>query len=119
MNTRDAATVFETLASPIRLDALRLLVRAAPEGLVAGELARQLGLAPNLMSFHLKCMTQAGLLSTLQEGRYQRYRANIGLVRNVTEFLTGECCGAEPERCGFPAPDAEATCCDTPCEPLP
>jgi DNA-binding transcriptional ArsR family regulator len=118
MNSRDAATVFEILASPIRLDALRLLVQAAPEGLVAGELARQLGLAPNLMSFHLKSMTQADVLAVTQEGRYQRYRANIGLVRDVTEFLTGECCGAEPERCGFPAPDAEATCCDTSCETL-
>ncbi len=119
MNSRDASTVFEILASPIRLDALRLLVKAAPEGLVAGELARQLALAPNLMSFHLKTMTQSGLITAVQEGRFQRYRANIGLVRNVTDFLTGECCGAEPERCSFPSPHSKNNCFTSSCENSP
>lgn len=118
MDSRDAASVFEILAAPRRLDALRLLVKAAPEGLVAGDLARQLALAPSLMSFHLKAMTQAGLLTVTQEGRFQRYRANIARVRSVTEFLTGECCSAEPERCGFPAPATEMPCCSVPCESL-
>jgi hypothetical protein len=65
-----ATKIFESLASGIRLDLFRLLVKHAPTGLVAGEIAVLLDLPPNNLSFHLKAMTHAGLINVTQEGRY-------------------------------------------------
>lgn len=91
--------ILESLASPVRLDIYRLLVRAGPEGLVAGEIAAALDMAPNNLSFHLRDMTQAGLLGSEQQGRFQRYRANLPLMLDLVGFLTEECCAGQPELC--------------------
>ncbi|EAS9754811.1 TPA: helix-turn-helix transcriptional regulator [Escherichia coli] len=54
---KDTATqVFESLASGIRLDVYRLLVKAGPQGMVAGQIASSLAIVPNKLSFHLKAM---------------------------------------------------------------
>lgn len=99
MNSKTAVQVFESLSSVVRLDAFRLLVRQGPEGLVAGELASLLDLPASNLSFHLKNLTQSGLLSVEQEGRYQRYRPNMALILEVIGFLTKECCAGHPEQC--------------------
>jgi ArsR family transcriptional regulator len=99
MDKDTATSVFESLASGIRLDVYRLLVRTGPQGLVAGEIASALAIAPTNMSFHLKALTQAGLLSVVQEGRFQRYRANMGLMQDLITYLTEECCAGHPEQC--------------------
>ena len=95
-----AARVFESLASGIRLDVWRLLVKAGLEGRVAGELAGELDIAPNSLSFHLKTLLHAGLVSVEQEGRFLRYRANIPLMLDLIGYLTEECCAGHPEACG-------------------
>ena len=91
--------IFESLASSVRLDVYRLLVKNAPDGLVAGEIATLLALPPTNLSFHLKALTQAGLLSVVQEGRYQRYRANLSIMQELIDYLTAECCAGHPEHC--------------------
>lgn len=106
MDKNTATSVFESLASGIRLDVYRLLVRTGPQGLVAGEIASALAIAPTNMSFHLKALTQAGLLSVVQEGRFQRYRANMALMQDLITYLTEECCAGHPEQC--------AVVCDAP-----
>ena len=103
MQTLTAVSVFESLASNVRLDIFRLLVRHAPEGLVAGEIAAAQGLPATNVSFHLKALTQSGLLSVTQEGRFQRYRANMTLMAELVAYLTAECCGGHPENCQLPA----------------
>jgi DNA-binding transcriptional ArsR family regulator len=100
MNKENAVIIFESLASGIRLDIYRLLVKAGLDGRVAGDLAQELDLAPNKLSFHLKAMTHAGLTTVEQEGRYQRYRANIPVMLDVIAYLTEECCSGNPEECG-------------------
>jgi DNA-binding transcriptional ArsR family regulator len=60
MDKQLATTLFESLASGIRLDIFRLLVKQAPTGLVAGEIATLLALPPTNLSFHLKAMTYTG-----------------------------------------------------------
>lgn len=95
-----ATTVFESLASGIRLDVFRLLVRMGPAGLVAGEIASTLDVPPTNLSFHLKALTQAGLLTVQQEGRFQRYRANMPVMHDLIGYLTDECCAGHPEQCG-------------------
>lgn len=94
-----ATTVFESLASGVRLDIYRLLVKAGPAGLVAGEIGTALAVAPTNLSFHLKALTHAQLVSVVQEGRFQRYRANLALMQELIAYLTAECCAGHPEQC--------------------
>ena len=68
-------------------------------GLVAGEIGAALGLAPTNLSFHLKALTHGQLLSVVQEGRFQRYRANLALMQDLIAYLTAECCSGHPELC--------------------
>lgn len=116
MDKHTATTVFESLASGIRLDIYRLLVRTGPAGLVAGEIAAALDIAPTNLSFHLKALAQANLLGATQEGRFQRYRANMALMQDLITYLTEECCAGHPEICAeacsipaCPAPAAPAS----------
>ncbi|MDO9103519.1 MAG: helix-turn-helix transcriptional regulator [Methylovulum sp.] len=111
MDKITATIVFESLASGVRLDIFRLLVKAGEEGLVVGEIGRALGIPPTNLSFHLKALTQARLLVVEQQGRFQRYRANLALMRELIAYLTEECCSGHPEQC-FDQ-DSESGCCDT------
>lgn len=111
MDMQLATKPFESLASGIRLDVFRLLVKQAPTGLVAGEIATLLDLPPTNLSFHLKAMTHAGLINVTQEGRYQRYRANLTVMQELIAYLTAECCTGHPEQCFDTIPDS--TCCNT------
>jgi DNA-binding transcriptional ArsR family regulator len=99
VDKRTAVALFESLSSGIRLDVYRLLVRHGREGLVAGQIATTLDVPPANLSFHLKAMTHAGLVNAEQEGRFQRYRANLTLMFELVAYLTAECCAAHPEQC--------------------
>ena len=101
MNKEIATKVFESLASGIRLDVWRLLVKAGLEGQVGGQRARDLSLAASTLSFRGKARPHAGLLSVEQEGRFLRYRANIPLMLSLIGYLTEECCAGHPEACGL------------------
>lgn len=99
MNQAGAARIFESLASGLRLEIFRLLVRQGKGGMVAGEIAVALDLPPNNLSFHLKALNHAGLVSAEQEGRFQRYRANLPLMFELVDYLTAECCAGNPGEC--------------------
>lgn len=99
MEKLSAISVFESLSSGVRLDIYRLLVKTGPQGLVAGEIASTLEVPPTNLSFHLKALTQAQLLSVVQEGRFQRYRANLVLMQELIAYLTAECCAGQPQQC--------------------
>lgn len=99
MEKATATSVFESLASGIRLDVYRLLVRKGMDGLVAGEIASALDIPPTNLSFHLKALTQARLVTVEQEGRFQRYRANMPLMLDLIGYLTAECCAGDPAQC--------------------
>lgn len=104
MKKSNAISIFESLAAGVRLDVYRLLVKKGPEGMVAGEIGAALNVPPTNLSFHLKVLTQTGLLTVVQEGRYQRYRANLALMQDLIAYLTAECCSGHPELCAQPAP---------------
>ncbi len=101
MDTKTASSLFEALTSEVRLSAFRLLVKYAPEGLVAGELSRMLGIPKTNLSFHLKTLVHSGLASVEREGRNTRYRANIPLMLDIIAYLTAECCTGSPGQSGF------------------
>ncbi len=111
MEKTSATAIFESLSSAIRLDVYRLLVRKGMAGLVAGEIASALEIPPTNLSFHLKALTQARLATVEQEGRYQRYRANMPLMLDLIGYLTAECCAGDPSQCAdVSAVLSRATC---------
>ena len=99
MNTNEATIIFEALSSPIRLNIFKLLVKHGDEGLVAGDIATTLDVPPTNLSFHLKSLLHARLVSVEQEGRFLWYRANIPLMLETVAYMTEECCANQPEKC--------------------
>ena len=111
-----AITVFESLSSGVRLDVFRLLVKKGSEGMVAGEISTTLEIPPTNLSFHLKALTQARLVTVEQEGRFQRYRANLSLMLDLIAYLTEECCGGNPQQCAELSAQAICPACETAAE---
>lgn len=99
MDKVTATSMFESLSSGVRLDIVRLLVSHGREGLVAGEIAQALQIPRTNLSFHLKTLTRAGVVSVIQEGRYQRYRADLAAMQDLVDYLTEHCCSAETGDC--------------------
>lgn len=92
METDAAVRVLQALAQETRLDILRLLVRVGPSGMPAGEIAKNLGVAAPTLSFHLKAMQQAGIVSSRRDGRSLVYKADFGRLGEIVSFLTESCC---------------------------
>ena len=87
------------LAQPTRLETFRLLVRREPEGLPAGDIARDLAVPHNTMSSHLNVLSRAGLVRSERRSRSIIYRADLERFRAVATFLLKDCCGGRPDVC--------------------
>jgi DNA-binding transcriptional ArsR family regulator len=96
-----AARALGALGHETRLAIFRILVQAGPPGVAAGDIARALDLAPNALSFHLKDLAHAGLISSRQEGRYLIYSADFQSMNAVVSYLVENCCGGAS--CAQPA----------------
>ena len=83
------------LAQTQRLRAFRALVVAGPEGLTPGFIAEQLEMTPSALSFHLKELSQAGLVSSEARGRHLIYRAEFTRMNALLGYLTEQCCQGE------------------------
>ncbi len=93
------------LAQPMRLRAFRALVVAGPQGLTPTALCEMLGVAPNTLSFHLKELSHAQLVTQQRDGRFLIYRASFEHMNGVLEYLTAHCCqgkGCAPAAKGRP-----------------
>lgn len=89
----DTAVVrLAALAQESRLALFRLLVQRGPDGLPAGEIAARLKVPPATMSFHLKELSNAGLLKSRQEGRFIYYAPDFKAMRGLVDYLTENCC---------------------------
>ena len=80
------------LAQHTRLALFRLLVEAGPAGLAAGAIAERLGVAAPTLSFHLKELTHARLIRSVQQGRYVVYSADFDAMNALVAYLTENCC---------------------------
>jgi len=84
-----------------RLRIMRLLLSAHPEGLVAGEIAEDLGIPGSTLSHHLEKLKNEDLVSVRREGTFLRYSANSEALKELLAFLYAECCSrskaVEPE----------------------
>lgn len=99
MDNDSAIGALGALAQSTRLDAFRLLVRNEPDGMAAGEIARQLDVPQNTMSVHLATLARAGLIRSERRSRVINYRADLDQLKTLTLFLVKDCCGGRAELC--------------------
>lgn len=95
MNNTEVVAALAALAQESRLKTYRLLVQAGPEGLAASAIAGELDIAPSSLSFHLKELSHAGLVTSRQDGRFIIYSANFTNMNRLLAFLTDNCCGGK------------------------
>jgi ArsR family transcriptional regulator len=92
MEEQDVVRSLAALAQESRLRAFRTLVVAGPLGLTPGALSEELGVAATTLSFHLKELTNAGLVSQQRDGRNLIYRAAYDRMNGLLAYLTAHCC---------------------------
>jgi DNA-binding transcriptional ArsR family regulator len=106
MEKYQVVAALAALAQESRLDTYRLLVQAGPEGMPAGEIAAELGVAPNTLSFHFDRLRHAGLVKFERHGRSLIYAARYDTMNALIDYLTENCCGGRPELCKPRTPGA-------------
>ncbi|TPG18770.1 ArsR family transcriptional regulator [Sphingomonas koreensis] len=110
MENDSAIDALSALAQGTRLDTFRLLVRCEPDGLAAGDIARQLSIPQNTMSAHLAILARAGLVTAERRSRSIIYRADLAGLRSLMLFLVKDCCAGSNELCA-PLLAELAPCC--------
>ena len=104
MEENDVICALAALAHGLRLRVFRMLVVAGPGGLTPGAMAEQLDIPNTTLSFHLKELTHAGLITQERDGRSLIYRAAYGQMNAVLGFLTENCC--QGQACLEPGADS-------------
>lgn len=109
MEEQDVVKSLAALAQPVRLRVFRALVMAGPEGLTPGALTEQLGVPATSLSFHLKELAYAGLISQERDGRHLIYRAAFDHMSTLLGYLTEHCCQGQPCSATEPRPKGKRT----------
>ena len=99
MQIKEAVVGLAALANESRLAVFRHLVEAGPAGDTPGRIAQRLGLPASTLSFHLKELARAGLVSSRSSSRFLVYSADFERVAELMAYLTRSCCHGMPEAC--------------------
>jgi DNA-binding transcriptional ArsR family regulator len=99
MKHDEAVTALASLAQGTRLEIYRLLVKRGPEGYAPGELSEKLEIPSPTLSFHLKGLQQAKLITVRRDGRFLYYAANFPEMDDLVSYLTENCCGLADDAC--------------------
>ncbi|WP_066721924.1 MULTISPECIES: metalloregulator ArsR/SmtB family transcription factor [Hyphomicrobiales] len=100
MNQQQALNGFGAIAQETRLQIVRLLIKAGAEGMPAGEITAGLeGASAPRVSFHLRHLEQAGLITSKREGRLIIYSAVFSALSDLVAFLMRDCCQGHCEVC--------------------
>ena len=86
------ADMFSAMGTESRLEIMRLLLSAHPEGLVVSEIQEELEIPNSTLSHHLDKLKMEGLVEVRREGTYLHYMANTGALQELLQFLYAECC---------------------------
>jgi DNA-binding transcriptional ArsR family regulator len=105
MEINSAVKALAALAQETRLSIFRILVQTGDIGLSAGEIAKALSIPNATLSFHLKELSNSGLIKARQESRFIFYAADFLAMNELLGFLTENCCAGNP--CG-----SIVDCCD-------
>lgn len=107
MDENSVITALAALAHPLRLQVFRALVVVGETGLTPGAIQQALDVPGATLSFHLKELVGAGLVTQERASRNLIYRANYPAMNAVLGYLTENCC--QGQAC---APASTATCCN-------
>jgi DNA-binding transcriptional ArsR family regulator len=99
MKSEQVVKALGALAQESRLAVFRLLVKRGPEGFTPGELSERLDVPAPTLSFHLRELQHAGLVSALRKGRFLYYSANFEQMRELVDFLSENCCSIADAEC--------------------
>ena len=99
MESEQAILALAALAQSTRMGVFKLLVKYEPEGLAAGDIARELAVPQNTMSAHLAILARADLVTSERKSRSIVYRANLAAFQTLTSFMVEDCCGGRAELC--------------------
>jgi DNA-binding transcriptional ArsR family regulator len=86
------ADMFSAMGTESRLEIMRLLLSAHPQGMVVGEIQEELDIPNSTLSHHLDKLRTEGLVEVQREGTFLRYTANTDALRELLQFLYAECC---------------------------
>ncbi len=111
MDERQALSAFGALSQETRLRILRMLVIAGPDGVAAGSVAERVEVSASNVSFHLKELERAGLVTVRRDSRSMVYSAAYETLSGLIRFLMEDCCSGRPEIC---APALAPVCCPAP-----
>ena len=92
MEEKAAVASLAALAQGMRLRVFRALIGAAPQGMTPGELSATLDVPGSTLSFHLKELMHAGLVTQERESRNLIYRPSIEQMNALLAYLTAHCC---------------------------
>ena len=109
MKTAQVLSALSALAHEHRLAIYRLLLEHGPEGLTPGTISERLKLPAPTLSFHLKELSVAGLVSSRQAGRYIWYRADFDTMARLIGYMTENCCRSSAACDAACAPAVTAT----------
>jgi ArsR family transcriptional regulator len=99
MKATQAISALSALAHDGRLAAFRLLIKAGPEGMAAGDVAARLKMPPSSLSTNLTLLANAGLVASRRDGRSVIYCAEYRTMRELLGFLIEDCCNGTSEIC--------------------
>ncbi|SFU21143.1 winged helix-turn-helix domain-containing protein [Mesorhizobium sp. YR577] len=109
MEERQALIAFGAMSQETRLKIVRLLVKAGPEGMAAGNIAEAAGVSASNVSFHLKELERGGLVAARRDSRSILYSAEFQALSGLIRFLMEDCCAGNPAIC---APALVPSCCE-------
>jgi DNA-binding transcriptional ArsR family regulator len=92
MEETDVVKALAALAQPLRLRVFRALVVVGKEGLTPGTIADALNIPAATLSFHLKELMNAGLVTQERASRHLIYRAAYDRMNSLLSYLTENCC---------------------------
>jgi ArsR family transcriptional regulator, arsenate/arsenite/antimonite-responsive transcriptional repressor len=97
IDEESAVSSLAALAQGMRLRIFRALVGAGPAGLTPGALSTTLDVPGSTLSFHLKELTHAGLVTQERDGRHLIYRPSLERMNDLLGYLTAHCCQTSGE----------------------
>jgi DNA-binding transcriptional ArsR family regulator len=86
------ADMFSAMGTEARLRIMQLLLSAHPEGLVVGEIQKELEIPNSTLSHHLDKLKNEGLVQARRESTFLHYTANTSALQELLQFLYAECC---------------------------
>lgn len=96
MDEKSAVLALAAIAQEARLRVFRALIGSAPTGMTPGALCALLDLPASTLSFHLKELVHAGLVSARREGRHLIYQPDMAQMNALLAYLTAHCCQGQP-----------------------